>query len=82
MSEPSRLAMTAPKISPVLATHGGKFYCDEVFAYVVLKLAPAPRFRMFLSNTRPRTVKATRHRPVRSRLRSGSRSSRFSSIGR
>jgi uncharacterized UPF0160 family protein len=24
---------------PVLATHGGKFHCDEVFAYVVLQLA-------------------------------------------
>ncbi len=32
-------AMTAPKNLPVLATHGGKFHCDEVFAYVVLKLA-------------------------------------------
>ncbi len=31
--------MTAPKILPVLATHGGKFHCDEVFAYVVLRLA-------------------------------------------
>ena len=33
--------MTAAKILPVLATHGGKFHCDEVFAYVVLKLALA-----------------------------------------
>jgi uncharacterized UPF0160 family protein len=32
-------AMTAPKILRVLTTHGGKFHCDEVFAYVVLKLA-------------------------------------------
>ena len=24
---------------PVLATHGGKFHCDDVFAYVVLRLA-------------------------------------------
>ncbi|MDB5376024.1 MAG: protein C27H6 [Rubritepida sp.] len=24
---------------PVLATHGGKFHCDEVFAYAVLRLA-------------------------------------------
>jgi uncharacterized UPF0160 family protein len=31
--------MTAPKILPILATHAGKFHCDEVFAYVVLKLA-------------------------------------------
>jgi uncharacterized UPF0160 family protein len=31
--------MTAPTILPVLATHGGKFHCDEVFAYVVLQLA-------------------------------------------
>jgi uncharacterized UPF0160 family protein len=41
MSESSRGNMTAPKILPVLATHGGKFHCDEVFAYVVLKLALA-----------------------------------------
>ncbi len=26
-------------MTPVLATHGGKFHCDEVFAYVVLRLA-------------------------------------------
>ncbi len=25
--------------SPVLVTHGGKFHCDEVFAYAVLRLA-------------------------------------------
>ncbi len=31
--------MTAARILPVLATHGGKFHCDEVFAYVVLKRA-------------------------------------------
>jgi uncharacterized UPF0160 family protein len=24
---------------PVLVTHGGKFHCDEVFAYAVLRLA-------------------------------------------
>jgi uncharacterized UPF0160 family protein len=33
------MAMTTPKNLPVLATHGGKFHWDEVFAYVVLKLA-------------------------------------------
>jgi uncharacterized UPF0160 family protein len=30
--------MTLPQ-NPVLATHGGKFHCDEVFAYAVLRLA-------------------------------------------
>jgi uncharacterized UPF0160 family protein len=28
-----------PASLPVLATHSGKFHCDEVFAYVVLRLA-------------------------------------------
>ena len=28
-----------PDIPPLLATHSGKFHCDEVFAYVVLRLA-------------------------------------------
>ena len=28
-----------PAPSPVLVTHGGKFHCDEVFAYAVLRLA-------------------------------------------
>ena len=28
-----------PIAHPVLATHGGKFHCDEVFAYAVLRLA-------------------------------------------
>jgi uncharacterized UPF0160 family protein len=26
-------------MTPILATHGGKFHCDEVFAYAVLRLA-------------------------------------------
>lgn len=30
--------MTGPKI-PLLVTHSGKFHCDEVFAYAVLRLA-------------------------------------------
>ena len=30
--------MTADPL-PILATHGGKFHCDEVFAYAVLRLA-------------------------------------------
>ncbi|MDE2318520.1 MAG: MYG1 family protein [Rhodospirillales bacterium] len=30
--------MTRPKI-PLLVTHSGKFHCDEVFAYAVLRLA-------------------------------------------
>jgi uncharacterized UPF0160 family protein len=31
--------MTPNQKPPVLATHGGKFHCDEVFAYAVLRLA-------------------------------------------
>ncbi|MBS7812757.1 MYG1 family protein [Roseococcus pinisoli] len=31
--------MTSDKPLPVLATHSGKFHCDEVFAYAVLRLA-------------------------------------------
>ncbi len=31
--------MTRDKPLPVLATHSGKFHCDEVFAYAVLRLA-------------------------------------------
>jgi uncharacterized UPF0160 family protein len=31
--------MTVAQPHPVLATHGGKFHCDEVFAYAVLRLA-------------------------------------------
>jgi uncharacterized UPF0160 family protein len=31
--------MTRDQPLPVLATHGGKFHCDEVFAYAVLRLA-------------------------------------------
>ncbi|MFC7472739.1 MYG1 family protein [Dankookia sp. GCM10030260] len=31
------MTRTAPL--PILATHGGKFHCDEVFAYAVLRLA-------------------------------------------
>jgi len=31
--------MTPGQPLPVLATHGGKFHCDEVFAYAVLRLA-------------------------------------------
>jgi len=31
--------MTAEQRRPVLATHSGKFHCDEVFAYAVLRLA-------------------------------------------
>lgn len=31
--------MTAAQPHPVLATHSGKFHCDEVFAYAVLRLA-------------------------------------------
>ena len=33
-------AVAAPEAAgPLLVTHGGKFHCDEVFAYVVLRLA-------------------------------------------
>jgi uncharacterized UPF0160 family protein len=28
-----------PTVSPLLVTHGGKFHCDDVFAYTVLRLA-------------------------------------------
>ena len=31
--------MTAQPAHPILVTHGGKFHCDEVFAYAVLRLA-------------------------------------------
>ena len=31
--------MSAAAPMPVLATHSGKFHCDEVFAYAVLRLA-------------------------------------------
>ncbi|HEY8609710.1 MAG TPA: MYG1 family protein [Roseomonas sp.] len=31
--------MSPEHARPVLATHGGKFHCDEVFAYAVLRLA-------------------------------------------
>ena len=31
--------MNANQTGPVLATHSGKFHCDEVFAYAVLRLA-------------------------------------------
>lgn len=31
--------MTRSPPLPILATHGGKFHCDEVFAYAVLRLA-------------------------------------------
>jgi uncharacterized UPF0160 family protein len=31
--------MTLDQTLPVLATHSGKFHCDEVFAYAVLRLA-------------------------------------------
>ncbi|WP_421994344.1 MYG1 family protein [Roseococcus sp.] len=31
--------MTSDQTLPILATHGGKFHCDEVFAYAVLRLA-------------------------------------------
>ena len=31
--------MTAAQPHPILATHSGKFHCDEVFAYAVLRLA-------------------------------------------
>ncbi|TCH97926.1 MYG1 family protein [Roseococcus sp. SYP-B2431] len=31
--------MTPDQPLPILATHGGKFHCDEVFAYAVLRLA-------------------------------------------
>jgi len=31
--------MSSDTARPVLATHSGKFHCDEVFAYVVLRLA-------------------------------------------
>jgi len=31
--------MTGEPPLPILATHGGKFHCDEVFAYAVLRLA-------------------------------------------
>ncbi|MDB5413110.1 MAG: protein C27H6 [Rubritepida sp.] len=31
--------MTADQPLPILATHSGKFHCDEVFAYAVLRLA-------------------------------------------
>ncbi len=31
--------MTLAQVLPVLATHSGKFHCDEVFAYAVLRLA-------------------------------------------
>ena len=30
--------MTDTKL-PLLATHSGKFHCDEIFAYAVLRLA-------------------------------------------
>jgi uncharacterized UPF0160 family protein len=33
--------LTPAAAHPVLATHSGKFHCDEVFAYVVLRLALA-----------------------------------------
>jgi uncharacterized UPF0160 family protein len=33
------LILTQDAARPVLATHSGKFHCDEVFAYVVLRLA-------------------------------------------
>ena len=32
-------AMTTDHLRPLLVTHGGKFHCDEVFAYAVLRLA-------------------------------------------
>ena len=31
--------MTPDQPPPILATHGGKFHCDEVFAYAVLRLS-------------------------------------------
>jgi uncharacterized UPF0160 family protein len=37
MNGSQNLTSTAPL--PVLATHSGKFHCDEVFAYAVLRLA-------------------------------------------
>jgi uncharacterized UPF0160 family protein len=32
-------SMTVAQPRPILVTHGGKFHCDEVFAYAVLRLA-------------------------------------------
>ena len=33
--------MTAAQIHPILVTHSGRFHCDEVFAYAILRLALA-----------------------------------------
>ncbi len=31
--------MTPSQTPPIFVTHSGKFHCDEVFAYAVLRLA-------------------------------------------
>ena len=42
---------------PILVTHSGKFHCDEVFAYAVLRLA---RGCVHPARTTPCSVRGTR----------------------
>ena len=56
-------ALAQPTLAtPILATHGGKFHCDEVFAYVVLCLAlglDAPgRDHTLLRTRRPEPIES------------------------
>ncbi|TDH63136.1 MYG1 family protein [Dankookia rubra] len=52
--------MTCSAPLPILATHGGKFHCDEVFAYAVLRLAlglgEAGRDHVLLRTRRPELI--------------------------